>query len=153
MSFQEDIANIVGLNDAYRSGLRALRKGDRQKLSAAQTRRISGSADIDSALSSRFSQDPRWDYAIAWKAANQSELLHWVEVHPADGTGTIGEIEAKLAWLKGWLGNEGSQLRPYRPRFVWIASGRSAFQQNSPQLKKLVLAGVYFAGGHYTIDD
>jgi hypothetical protein len=153
MSFQQDIAGILGLENSYCRGLQALRAFERSKIRAMRPRRITGSADIDSALSDRFPQDPRWDYTIACMTDNQLEILHWVEVHPADGTGTIGEIHAKLTWLNGWLDNEGARLNTYRRKIVWIASGRSAFQQNSPQLKKLVLAGVYFAGGHYAISE
>jgi hypothetical protein len=65
----------------------------------------------------------------------------------------VDEVLAKLTWLKEWLNAEGTRLKAYRRKIVWIASGRSAFQQNSPQLRKLVARGVYFAGGHYVMAD
>ena len=151
MSLQHDIENAAGLDDAYRAGLQALRARDRAKIEAVPTRSLSGSVDVDSALRIRFARSPRWDYAIGWKQRNRAEYVYWVEVHPASGGRTIHEVSAKLVWLKEWLGAEGSRLGRYRRSFVWIASGKSAFQQNSPELKKLSMAGVHFAGGHYTI--
>lgn len=150
MSFEGDVAHTAGLSAAYRQGLKALRKGDRRKVKVPprSTRRLAGSADIDLALAARFPQAARWDYAVAISVAGQSEFLHWIEVHSAGGLATIGQVLAKPAWLRNWLSNEGSLLNKYKREFVWIASGRSAFQQNSPQLKKMALQGLRFAGGH-----
>lgn len=151
MSFRQDVETTADLIGAYRRGLQALRKGDRTRITAKPSRKLLGSANIDAALRDRFPQAERWDYAVACNSPDRYEHIHWIEVHPASGMGTISEVSAKLAWLKEWLGSSGTRLNRYKKRFVWIASGKSAFQQNSPQLKKLVLAGVFFAGGHYAI--
>ena len=151
MSFEHDVAKTVSLENAYRRGLEALRNRDRAKITTERPRKLAGSAHIDAALGRRFPNEARWDYAIAWGVDKRSEEIHWVEVHPASRIATIGEVSAKLSWLKRWLKGEGSRLDRYKRGFIWIASGKSGFQQNSPQLKTLGLAGIYFAGGHYTI--
>ncbi len=151
MSFQQDVDATPGLKGAYCRGLRAVRGVDRARITATPPRNLTGSVDVDSALTACFPQSPRWDYVVAWKSPNRSEQVHWIEVHPAGGAGTIREVSAKLTWLKGWLAAGGKQLNTYERKFVWIASGKSTIQQNSPQMKKLVLTGVFFAGSHYTI--
>lgn len=151
MSFRQDLQVVAGLEDAYQPGLKALRSRDREKITDPKPRNLTGSADIDTALCERYPDSPRWDYVAASTTQNRSEFLHWIEVHPADGEGTIGEVQTKLAWLKEWLFADGKPLNNYPRRFVWIASGRSAFQQNSPQLKKLASQGLVFAGGFYSM--
>jgi hypothetical protein len=153
MSFKRDLARTCGLEDAWQPGLQALSAPDRARITVKPSSKLDGSADIDAALLVRFPGACRWDYVVAWKAEGSKEFLHWIEVHPADGTGTITEISDKLAWLKDWLARKGTLLRKYQRKLVWIASGRSAFRQNGPQLKRLALAGLYFAGGHYIISD
>ncbi|HPD30000.1 MAG TPA: hypothetical protein PLL20_08410 [Phycisphaerae bacterium] len=153
MSFQNDVEQTAGLEHAYRPGKQALRPADQNKVDAIATRRLAGSADIDAALENLRPNENRWDYVVGWATKEKSEFLYWIEVHSASGAGAVREILDKLTWLKGWLDGEGNRLRNYRRKIVWIASGKSAFQQNSPQLKRLVAAGVYFAGGHYTIAD
>lgn len=151
MSFRRDISRTPGLANAHHDGLQALRALDRQKISTVDSRRLGGSADLDSALRLRFPSNPRWDYVVAMTVPTHDEHLHWIEVHPASGLHCVRELEAKLSWLKDWLSADGAMLSGYKRKFVWIASGRSAFQQNSPQLKRLGQAGLYFAGGHYKL--
>ncbi|NLE58871.1 MAG: hypothetical protein GX616_10955 [Planctomycetes bacterium] len=153
MSFQNDVEQTAGLEHAYQPGKQALRPADQKKVDAVAPRRLAGSVDIDEALGSLRPNENRWDYVVGWATKEKSEFLYWIEVHSASGTGAVDEILEKLAWLRRWLGGDGNRLSKYERKIVWIASGKSAFQQNSPQLKRLVAAGVYFAGGHYTISD
>lgn len=153
MSFQHDVEETPGLSDACRRGIQALDATDREKITARPSRKLAGSVYLDSQLADRFPDANRWDYVVAWDTARNEELLHWIEVHPAGRRGCVDEVLAKLTWLKEWLNAEGTRLKAYRRKIVWIASGRSAFQQNSPQLRKLVARGVYFAGGHYVMAD
>ena len=148
-----DVTQTSGLETACQPGLQALRAIDRSRITARQPRRLTGSVDVDKALMDRFPDANRWDYVAASQSSDNAEYLYWIEVHRATGTDTIGEVSAKLTWLKEWLCNDGARLNGYRRAFVWIATGRSAFQQNSPQLKRLAAAGIIFAGGHYTIPE
>jgi len=152
MSFKSDVRNTAGLRGAYKPGLQALRQVDRSRLTAKPARKLAGSVDLDTALAASAPRDSRWDYVVAWTRSN-GECLHWVEIHDADRAGAPAEVCRKLQWLRAWLESDGRRLEEYPRRFVWVASGRSAFQQNSPQLKRLALAGMHFAGGHYTLSD
>jgi hypothetical protein len=155
MSFEQDVNGTPGLKGAYRPGLKALPAIDSSRISPEQPRRLTGSVFVEGGLRklTRFKNAHLWDYVVGRNGAERSEVLHWIEVHPADGTHTIGELTAKLTWLIGWLDGEGKRLGNHKRKIVWIASGRSAFQQNGPQLKQLALKGLYFAGRRYTISD
>jgi hypothetical protein len=111
-------------------------------------RTLVGSVDVDSALAAVLPDAPRWDYLVGQRSGHE-ERVHWVEVHPASSTGNITEVEAKLTWLVGWL--EGTPLARHRRTFVWVASGRSAFNSRSPALKGLANRGLRFAGGHLSL--
>jgi hypothetical protein len=153
MSFQQDVENTPGLDAAYCRGLQALHETDRQRLNANPPRKLAGSANIDHALREQFPNSPRWDYVVAWTATNASEHLHWIEVHSANGSGKINEMSVKLTWLIGWLSGDGSRLRGYPRKLVWIASGSTGFRAGSPQSKKIASMGILFVGNHYTIKD
>jgi len=77
-----------------------------------------------------------------------------VEVHAAKADQVRAMVE-KLTWLKGWLVNRAPDLlsitRKNSP-YIWIASGRVAFQRTSPQAKRLALSGIAFPCKHYHIE-
>lgn len=153
MSFQEDSDRVDGLSGAYRIGLQALQSGDRRRMNAEPTRRITGSVNVDTALSGRFPNVARWDYAVGWMTLVREERIHWIEVHPADRVGCVEEVMKKFSWLKSWLRTDGVRLSKYKRHVVWVASGACCFQQNSPLVKKLAGQGVFFSGRRYTIRD
>ncbi len=152
MSLKRDVERTKGLEDGWQPGLQALR-ADRARVSASSTRALTGSVDVDRALRRRFRHASRWDYVVGWKRPKDVEFLHWIEVHPAGGSRMIGEVAAKLAWLREWLNGEGRPLRDYNRRFVWIASGRSGFRAGSPQSKRIASLGLVFSGNHYALGD
>jgi len=149
MGFRQDLQSTPGLERAFRLGLRALRS-DAERVETQSTSRLRGSADLDTALSTVFPDQHRWDYVVAY-ASSTPVHLHWIEVHPASGRSAIGEVLTKLQWLKVWLKGDGYRLQTYKREFVWIASGGTRFRSNSPQRKRLANAGIHFAGGHYRI--
>lgn len=149
MSFAGDVDATEGLAGAHRSGLGALSGSAASHVSVRPETRLSGSVDLDSALRPLFPTAARWDYVIGRKQGRKRDLLHWIEIHPASGGKNVGEVAAKVQWLRGWLA--GTPLAAYPRRLVWVASGRAAFNARDPKLKALALAGVQFAGGHLTI--
>lgn len=148
MSFAKDIKATPLLEDALHAGLGALRAVDKAHVKKGGATRLLGSVDIDSALHDAEPNAARWDYLIGEQLGKQ-ERLHWVEVHPASGTGNIGEIERKLAWLTNWM--RSTTLVTYPKRIVWVASGKSSFNSRHPALKTLASRGLVYAGGQLTI--
>jgi hypothetical protein len=145
MSFADDVNATEGLAGEHRRGLRALRNRDRAQIRQRRGTRLSGSVDIDAALASRHPGAHRWDYVIGQRrSANQHDLLHWVEVHPASSDGNVGEVMRKGFWLMHWL--RTTPLAAYPRRLLWVASGRSAFNARAPQLKALASTGIQFVG-------
>jgi hypothetical protein len=151
MTFKKSVKQIADIADRYCPGLQALRGVDKARVIIDASGNLYGSVDVDEALKAKLPNDARWDYVIARKRLGGDEHLHWIEVHPASSTKNIDEIEKKLDWLKGWLNTVGKPSKAYRGEWIWIASGKSTFNQNSPQLKRLAAMGVMFKGGHFRI--
>jgi hypothetical protein len=144
MSFKADVAQVLGA-DAFRKGLGALRQTDLAHVSAQRPREITGSVDVDTSLTAALPNAARWDYVVGRTQGNV-HLTHWIEVHPASAGKNVHEIEKKLAWLMTWL--RDNPLAMYPRDVVWIASGKSAFNARSPDIKALASKGCRFVGGH-----
>jgi hypothetical protein len=153
MRFQEAVANSNDVRDYYRVGLHALLEGDRNRLSCQDTRKISGSLNLDAAVAHLYPDAARWDYGIGIKKTETTDKAIWVEVHPADANQVRKMIE-KGIWLKNWLKNRAPDLMAITHEdsaYVWVASGGVSFQRNSPQTKRLALEGIAFPQKHYRI--
>ena len=154
MKFQNAVSNSRGVEKACQPGLQALLERDRDRLSCDDTRKISGSLNLDAALATIYPEQPRWDYGIGIKKTKTADRAIWMEVHPA----TAGEVKsmiAKLRWLKNWLQNYAPDLMGLTDRnipYVWIASGSVSFQRNSSQARELAAAGIAFPREHYRIE-
>lgn len=150
MSFKEDVASTAGIETAWKAGLHALQKPDSKHVSVKSTRNLRGSVDIDSSLRNRYPNNARWDYVVA-QTQGREEFLHWIEIHPAAAGSTVGEILTKFEWLREWLRQEGNLLEAYKREFLWVASGKSSYTRNSPQLKSLAAKGIRFCGQRVSI--
>lgn len=142
MSFRADVETEIGSRH-YRTGLRALRQADRSRIRVADSARLSGSANLDTATQLTHPNAPRWDYLVGTATGSQTRLF-WIEVHPAGGEGTIAEVAAKLGWLTAWL--SGKRLGQYDQEIVWIATGTVAFNTLHPGIKALANKGCNFVG-------
>ena len=154
MRFKDAVARSNDVRNACRAGLQALSATDRDKLSCANTRKISGSLNLDAAVALLYPNAARWDYGIGIKKTEAKDKAIWVEVHPADAN-QVQKMIDKLAWLKKWLNNSAQNLMGITESdspYVWVASGRVSFQKTSPQTKKLALAGITFPREHYHIE-
>lgn len=148
MSFSADVKATPHLEHSLKKGLGALTGADSAHITVGAAVKLLGSVNVDASLSVAQPNDARWDYLVGQKAGNK-ELLHWIEIHPASGTGNIGEMEAKLRWLAAWM--KTTQLASYPKQIVWVASGKSAFNSRNPALRSLASRGLRFVGGHLTL--
>jgi hypothetical protein len=146
VTFQTAVEATAAISGAYRKGLGALPATDRPHIEAEDTRRLTGSVNVDETLKDDFPNDHRWDYAIGHRPANlREEIVYWVEIHPA----TAGEVKvvlAKLQWLKRWLREESPRLNAMRREFIWVSSGKTSFTLSSTQQKQFALLGLQHKG-------
>ena len=86
MTFREAVEDAPPpVNGAYRRGKRALENRHRGCVTCEDSRRLTGSIDLDSALTQEpgYANAPRWDYGLGYRPVNGPEQAVWVEVHSA----------------------------------------------------------------------
>lgn len=152
MNFRQAVSETNGIRNAWRPGLQALKAGDRPRVTAASTRTLAGSVDLDGALAREHPRENRWDYGIGSKRPGAgSEYVYWVEVHPASD-GETATMLRKLSWLRGWLRASESPLNALDQEFVWVSSGRTAASLAAPLRRRLAKEhGLLYVGAHLTI--
>jgi hypothetical protein len=110
---------------AFQPGKQALRKEHRSKVICRDSRRFTGSLDLEHALPPAGAGERRWDYGLGFKEGRGRESALWVEIHPAS-TSEVDTVLAKLRWLRGWLRSQAPRLnalsaRPgSRKAFFWL---------------------------------
>lgn len=153
MNFRPAVVETTEIKDAFCAGLQALRHADRQHVSAHDTRRLTGSVDVDTSLKVRYPRESRWDYAVGHQPANRDdEMVYWIEIHPASD-GDVKVVIAKLQWLKGWLKDQAPALDAMPREFIWVSSGKTSFTLASPQQKRFALLGLQHKGRSFIIPD
>jgi hypothetical protein len=146
VDFKSTVEATPGLAGAWRNGLHALAPRDGKHVAAQDTRALTGSVNVDSALKGQYPNDPRWDYGIG----HQDRLVFWIEIHPASG-GEVKVVLAKLQWLKNWLKSNAKGLNAMPKAFIWISSGKTSFTLDAPQRKRFALLGLEHKGRRFTI--
>lgn len=134
---------------ALMPGKQALSKAHRAQVLCKDESRWTGSIELDEALKKdpEHAEANRWDYGLGYMDPDGRESALWVEVHSAE-TSKVSEVINKLKWLKRYLPENCPELwaltlkAPENLRFVWVASGRFAILQNSPQMRALRSAGL-----------
>lgn len=151
MTFKDAVGQTPNLESSWRAGLGALRAEDKPHIKAEDTRRLCGSADVDTALQRKEPQANRWDFAIGYQHTNHNdEFIYWVETH----TGSDDQIKVvlkKLLWLKTWLKASGKNLTPFACDFLWVSSGYTFFTKGSRQVKELAQKGIIYSGSRLSI--
>jgi hypothetical protein len=133
--------------------LEALRTQDKPHIYAEDTRKLSGSADLDAALQQHEPNAHRWDFAIGYTHINRTwECIYWVEIHTAS-QGEVNVVLEKLRWLKQWLRGDGQKLAPFERDFIWVSSGATSFTLTSPQQKQFAVLGLQHKGRVLRIPD
>ena len=148
MSFESAVqAAPAPVAGAFRAGKQALPGQHRSLVTCADSRRLTGSVNLDAALQPSLPNAPRWDYGLGYQPISGAERAVWVEVHPA-ATSNVGEVIRKLDWLRTWLRQPGRALGRLTHGngeigpFVWIATGRVGINANSPQRRRLNQSGL-----------
>ena len=150
MTFEHALAHTPALKHTYRRGLQGLRSTDRARIVCTQTRNLAGSINLDEALAVTYPHSPRWDYGIGIRKRRGAECIVWVEVHQATARGAE-EVCTKHSWLKQWLAASAPLLNDMTSQYVWIASGKVAIPDSSPQRRKLAARGIRFVGRTFRI--
>lgn len=143
--FQIAIESTPDISFGYQKGLQALRKNEKDKVKAANTRLIDGSIDIDKAVSNLYPNENRWDYAFGY-----SGKVCYVEIHPAC-TSDVSTMKAKLQWLKEWLKNKAPLLDAIpkaAPAYVWIPTKGVSILPQSTQAKRVSTLGIKITSVH-----
>lgn len=73
MGFKRAVENTRGLEQAYRPGLQAILSRDHSRISCRNPRTITGSVNLDSALTQILPNEPIWDYGVGLKPQSQEE--------------------------------------------------------------------------------
>ena len=146
MSFEKAVqAEPPPVNGAYRPGKQALENRHRGLVDCKDTRRLTGSIDLDSALKKQpgHAGAARWDYGLGYRPpAGKREQAVWIEVHSAT-TREVSAVLGKLQWLRDWLNDGAGRLKRMTDRaapdirFVWIASNGDHIPRTSPQFRRL----------------
>ena len=153
MTFKDAVGKVSGLEKAHQVGLQALRAEDKPHIDAENTRHLTGSVDIDTALRATYPNDNRWDFAITYKHANRTaEVVYWVELHTASDS-QVKVVIKKAQWLLGWLKGAGKPLAEFERDIVWVSSGATSFTLSAPQRKQMAQAGLQHHGSVLRISE
>ena len=151
MTFKQAVEQTPNLENAWRVGLQALRAEDKPHIKPEDTRRLRGSADIDSALLMEQPSANRWDFAIAYQHSNrQDEYVYWVELHTASDS-EVKVVIKKAQWLLDWLKGRAQELNAFERELVWVSSGATSFSLTSTQRKQMAEVGLQYKGSHLRI--
>lgn len=153
MTAEEAVDATPHLQGKWRKGLQALRPEDKPHIQAADTRALTGSFDLDSALMRlpEHAQANRWDFGIGYLHENRdAECLYWVELHTASDR-EVDVVLAKLRWLRNWLDGDGKALDAFERDFVWVSSGSTHYTLNGPQRRAFADLGLRQTGGILSI--
>lgn len=134
-TFQQAVTDTPDVTASFKAGLTAFGKYS-NKIELSDTKQCNGSLDIDSAVTAKYPNDNRWDYALSYKSK-----VYFVEVHSAN-TGEVSTVLNKLRWLKDWLNTQAPEIDKLKvvdvTPYYWIQSGKFNILPNSPQFRRCV---------------
>lgn len=135
--FKEAVLASAEIQSGYRPGLQALGRGA-SCIHPADSRKCSGSVDIDSTVKMLYPTAPRWDYAVGYE-----DKAYFVEVHPA-GTSNVDEVLKKAAWLRRWLDEKALPLKSIAADKVlyWVPSGANSILRHAPQYRRIAQCNI-----------
>lgn len=122
----------------FKKGLGAIKGSERQKFVVPDTRKITGSLDIDTSTKEKYPEDNRWDYAIEY-----DNETFFIEIHPGS-TNDISTVIEKLDWLKKWLKEKAPDINALtaksRHPYYWVYTNRFDILPTSRYAKQLAQA-------------
>ena len=129
------IDNTEDVKGHFKTGLGAIKGHEKQKIVVPDTRKITGSLDIDTSTSAKYPQANRWDYAIEY-----DKETFFIEVHPGS-TSQIPTVIAKLTWLKQWLKEKAPAIDALKPKkkqpYHWVYTNKFAILPSSKYARQL----------------
>jgi hypothetical protein len=153
MTFKQAVKQSPHLANAYCAGLRALRAEDKPHISPHDTRKLTGSVDIDKANMREDPNGNRWDFGIAYQHSNRDdEVVYWVELHTASDS-QVSKVIKKTQWLLTWFRGKGKLLASFEKEILWVSSGATMFSLTAPQKKQMAQVGLKHCGGVLRIPD
>jgi hypothetical protein len=151
VTFRDAVDQTSDLRAAWQEGLGALRRVDRNRVDAEDTRGIRGSVDVEQCLEPKYRGERQWDYAVGVRPRDLTEeVIYWIEVHPANDK-EVKVVLEKLAFLQKWLRENGKTLDGMRRAFIWVSSGKTSFTLTAPQQKQFALRGLQHTGRFFRI--
>ncbi|MDP2983099.1 MAG: hypothetical protein Q8O92_07205 [Candidatus Latescibacter sp.] len=140
MKFKTAVKCTDDIAPFLQSQLDALSKAHKNSIIVNNSKRVTGSVNIDDALKSVYPNDNRWDYAIGYYINNQDDKVFFVEFHKAN-VDEVSRVLQKKKWLMSWI--RGKPLDDLNHRiFVWVSSGGIKISANSPQRRILNTHGI-----------
>lgn len=119
----------------FKVGLGAIKGNEKQKFVVPDTRKITGSLDIDTSTKEKYPMENRWDYAVEY-----DKETFFIEIHPGS-TSEIPIVLAKLEWLKKWLKEKAPAINALKPKdkqpYYWVYTNKFAILPNSKYGKQL----------------
>ena len=119
----------------FKVGLGAIKGNEKQKFVVPDTRKITGSLDIDTSTKEKYPLENRWDYAVEY-----DKETFFIEIHPGS-TSEIPIVLAKLEWLKKWLKEKAPAINALKPKdkqpFHWVYTNKFAILPNSKYARQL----------------
>ncbi len=151
MTFKKAVEDTPHLSGRFQVGLQALRTEDKPHIVAENTRKLTGSVDVDTALQKIEPAANRWDFGIAYQHDNRkAEVIYWTELHTASDS-QVKVVIKKALWLLGWLKAGGKKLAAFENDIVWVSSGATTFQLSGPERKQMAQAGLQHVGSRLRI--
>lgn len=151
MTFKDAVRQTPDVQNAWRTGLQALRAEDRPHVEAEDTRRLCGSADIDAALLQKEPNANRWDFGIGYKHEDRTEeVIYWTELHTASDS-QVSVVIKKAQWLVNWLKNSAPKLKAFENDIVWVSSGATSLTLSNPKQKQMAQVGLRHVGSKLRI--
>lgn len=141
MSFEEIVKSIDDIKRCYEKGLRAFKGDESKKIRVTNPRLLNGSVGLDFCTVDKYPDDPRWDYIVGYK-----KKVFFIEIHPAS-TSNVKEVVKKSDWLRKWLKDKGSALKPIisgKEPYRWVATGKVAILRNSKYARELAQNKISF---------
>lgn len=124
-------------------GLGAIKSNEKERIIVPDTRKLTGSIDIDSAIKEIYPEDNRWDYAVEY-----TDETFFIEVHPCS-TSDVGTVIKKVKWLKSWLKTKAPDIEVLKPKekpaYHWIATGGVGITKGSKYERMLALNNIQVA--------
>ena len=124
----------------FKNGIGAVKSSDKAKISVPDSRKLTGSLNIDDSTKILYPNESRWDYAIEYNGET-----FFIEIHPGE-TSEVAVVINKLNWLKKWLKEKAPSIDAIKatskPPFYWIFTSRFNILPTSKYYKQLSIAGL-----------